>query len=250
LSVAAGVNYEVLPSGKVGLNLSRATRAPSAEELFSDGPHLATSAYEIGDPDLSTETALGAELFFRVDRPGFQFNASAYVTRFDDFIYEGETGEEEDDLPVFRYLQRDATYRGFEVQASALLGTFGGARLVVDGVADYVRARLSGGGNVPRIPPLRLLAGLEAQSDRVDARAEVEWVSAQTKLAAFENRTDDHMLFNTSLVWHPRGKRNETSLTLSANNLFDVDARRHASFTKDFVPLAGRDIRLAARFSF
>jgi iron complex outermembrane receptor protein len=250
LSVAAGMNYEVLPSGKIGLNLSRATRAPSAEELFSDGPHLATSAYEVGNPNLTTEKALGAELFFRVDRPGFQFNAAAYVTRFDDFIYEGETGEEEDDLPVFRYLQRDATYRGFEVQASALVGEFNGVRLVVDGVADYVRATLRGGGNVPRIPPLRLLGGLEAQSNRFDARAELEWVSAQERLAAFETRTDDHLLANAALVWHPLGKRSETSFTLSANNLFDVDARRHASFTKDFVPLAGRDIRLAARFSF
>jgi iron complex outermembrane receptor protein len=249
-SVAGGVNYEVLPSGKIGLNLSRATRAPSAEELFSDGPHLATSAYEVGDPNLSTEKALGAEIFFRLDRRDFQFNAAAYVTRFDDFIYEGETGLEEDDLPVFRYLQRDATYRGFEVQASALVGTFSGVRFVVDGVADYVRATLRGGGNVPRIPPLRLLGGLEAQSDRFDARAELEWVSAQERLAAFENRTDDHLLANAALVWHPLGKRTETSFTLSANNLFDVDARRHASFTKDFVPLAGRDIRLAARFSF
>lgn len=249
-SAAAGVHYEVVPSGKLGLNLSRATRAPSAEELFSDGPHIATSAYEIGDPNLVTEKALGAEIFFRIDRPGFEFNAAAYVTRFDDFIYEGETGLEEDDLPVFRYLQRDATHRGFEIEASATLARAGGTRFVVDGVIDYVRATLRGGGNVPRIPPLRLLGGIEAQSDAFDARAEVEWVADQDKVATFETRTDGHTMVNAALVWHPLGKRRETSFTLSANNLFDVDARRHASFTKDFVPLGGRDIRLSARLSF
>jgi iron complex outermembrane receptor protein len=37
---------------------------------------------------------------------------------------------------------------------------------------------------------------------------------------------------------------------LSANNILDVEARRHASFTKDYVPLAGRDIRVSARLSF
>ena len=249
-SAAAGVHYEVVPSGKLGFNLSRATRAPSAEELFSDGPHLATSAYEIGDPNLTTEKALGAELFFRVDRPGFEFNASAYLTRFDDFIYEGETGLEEDELPVFRYLQRDATHRGFEIEASATLARAGSTRFVVDGMVDNVRATLRGGGNVPRIPPLRLLGGVEAQGDRFDARAEIEWVADQDKVAAFETRTDGHTLVNAALSWHPLGKRSETSFTLSANNLFDVDARRHASFTKDFVPLAGRDIRLSARFAF
>jgi iron complex outermembrane receptor protein len=249
-SAAAGANYQVLPLGKIGFNLSRTTRAPSAEELFSDGPHIATSAYEVGNPDLTTEKALGGEVYFRVDRRGFSFNAAAYLTRFDDFIYEAETGQEEDELPVFRYLQRDATYRGFEIEASTTLARVGTTRFVVDGVMDYVRATLRGGGNVPRIPPLRLLGGIEAQADRIDARAEIEWVSPQNKVAAFETRTQGFTLVNASVVWHPQGKRSETSFTLSANNLFDVEARRHASFTKDFVPLSGRDIRLSARFSF
>jgi iron complex outermembrane receptor protein len=103
---------------------------------------------------------------------------------------------------------------------------------------------------VPRIPPLRLLGGLEAQSDNVDGRLEVEWVADQDRVAEFETRTDGHTLVNASLAWRPWGKRRETAIVLSANNIFDVDARRHASFTKEFVPIAGRDIRLSARFSF
>jgi iron complex outermembrane receptor protein len=250
LSGAVGASYEVIPSAKIGLNLSRTTRAPAAEELFSNGPHVATAAFEIGNPALRTEKAQGAELFFRVDRPGFKFNAAAYVNRFDDFIYEAATGEEEDELPVFRYLQRDATHHGFEVEASAKLFESRGVSVVVDGVADYVRATLKGGGPVPRIPPLRLLGGLEAQSNRFDARAEVEWVDRQERVAAFETPTDGHTLVNAALIWHPLGRRNESSISLSANNIFDVDARRHASFTKDFVPLAGRDIRLSASLAF
>jgi iron complex outermembrane receptor protein len=249
-SGAVGVHYDLLAGGRFGLNLSRTTRAPSAEELFSDGPHIATSAYEIGDPDLTTERSLGAELFFRFDRPGFRLNAAAFVNRFDNFIYEGATGEELDELPVFRYLQRDATHRGFEIEASARVGEFGGVALVVVGVADAVRATIKGGGPVPRIPPLRLLGGIEAQANLFDARAEVEWVARQDRVAAFEAPTDGHTLVNAALTWHPFGRRNETAVTLSANNIFDVDARRHASFTKDFVPLAGRDFRLAAHFAF
>ena len=65
-----------------------------------------------------------------------------------------------------------------------------------------------------------------------------------------QNPTDDFTLVNASLSWHPFGDASETTLIVSANNIFDVDARRHASFTKDFVPLPGRDIRVAARFSF
>jgi iron complex outermembrane receptor protein len=250
VSLAGGVNYELAPEMKVGFNLSRTTRAPAAEELFSNGPHVATQAFEIGDPTLRKERSLGGELFFRWDRPTYNLNVTAFLNRFNNFIFEAETGEEIDELPVFRYLQRDATYRGVEVEGSARLAEIRGVRLVADVVGDYVRATVKGGGPVPRIPPLRILGGLEAQASHWDARAEVEWTDDQTRVAEFETPTEGFTRVNASLVWHPLGKRNETSLILSANNIFDVEARRHASFTKDFVPLAGRDIRLSARFAF
>ena len=249
-SVAGGAYYEPHDRMKVGFNLSRTGRAPSAEELYSFGPHIATQAFEIGDPDLEIEKSTGAEAYLRVEKPGFSFGATAFATWFNGFIYQDETGEEEDELPIFQYFQRDATFYGLELEASAKLFETGGFTFVADGVADFVRAKIENAGPVPRIPPLRLLGGIEAQSDAIDGRLEVEWVDRQNRVANFETETDGFTLVNAALVWRPWGKQRETSLTLSANNIFDVEARRHASFTKDFVPLGGRDIRLAARFSF
>ena len=77
-----------------------------------------------------------------------------------------------------------------------------------------------------------------------------ELVRGLKRIADFETPTDGHTMVNASLAWHPWGKTSETVVMLSANNIFDVEARRHASFTKDFVPMAGRDIRLSTRFSF
>jgi iron complex outermembrane receptor protein len=250
VSGALGASYALAEHVEAGINLSRTERAPSAEELFSNGPHIATQAFEVGNPDLRKEKSLGAEAYFRVDRRSLELNLTGFVNRFDNFIYEAATGEEEDELPVFQYFQRDATYYGFEAEVSAPLFEAGGFRFVGDAVADYVRATVKGAGPVPRIPPLRLLGGLEAQSDKIDGRVEVEWVADQDRIAAFETPTDGHTLVNSSLAWRPWGKARETAIVLSANNIFDVDARRHASFTKGFVPMAGRDIRLSARFSF
>jgi iron complex outermembrane receptor protein len=250
-SGALGASYEIAPRTRIGLNVSRTERAPAAEELFSNGPHIATQAFEIGDPGLAKEKSWGAEAYVRVGGDRFSISATAFANWFDDFIFQADTGEEEDDLPVFQYLQQDARYYGFELEASARLFESTGFRFVADGVADYVRATVrDGAGPIPRIPPLRLLGGLEAQSDAVDGRVEVEWVDDQERVAAFESRTDGHTLVNASIAWRPWGRERETSIVLSANNIFDVDARRHASFTKDFVPLAGRDIRVSARFSF
>ena len=250
-SGAVGASYEISPRIKAGVNLSRAERAPAAEELFSNGPHVATQAFEIGDPTLSKEKSWGAEAFVRAQTPGYKFSLSVFANWFDDYIFQANTGEEEDELPVFQYFQRDARYYGFEAEASATLFEAGGFRFVADGVADYVRATIKGGGPVPRIPPLRLLGGIEAQSDTIDGRLEVEWVDDQERVASFENRTDGHTLVNASIAWQPWAKsRNNTTFLLSANNIFDVDARRHASFTGGFVPLAGRDIRVSARVTF
>ena len=249
-SAAVGVSHALAQHVEVGVNLSRAERAPSAEELFSNGPHIATQAFEVGDPDLSTEKGLGGEAYFRVDRPGVEVNLTGFVTRFDDFIYEAATGEEEDELPVFRYFQQDATYYGFEAEVSAQLFRYGGISFVGDALADYVRATVKGVGPVPRIPPLRILTGIEAQAAKWDGRVEVEWVADQERVAGFETPTDGFTFVNASVAWRPWGRNNETALILSANNIFDVEARRHASFTKDYVPLAGRDMRLSARFSF
>jgi iron complex outermembrane recepter protein len=111
-----------------------------------------------------------------------------------------------------------------------------------------VRATVPDVGPAPRIPPLRLLGGVEAQSDNVNGRIEVEWVDDQARTAAFETATDGYTMVNASLDFHPFGPG--TSLIFSANNLFDVTARRHASFLKDYAPLAGRDLRVTARVTF
>lgn len=250
VSIAFGVGYHI-GDLKIGANLSRTGRAPAVEELFSNGPHIATQAFEVGDPLLKSERAWNGELYARYDSADTAFNLTLYTNRFDNFIYEAETGAVEDALPVFQYFQNDAKVWGVEFQGSQKVASFGDVDLKVDAVADYTRAKISAGaGNVPRIPPLRILGGVELNSARLDLRGEVEWSDAQTKTAPFETATDGFTLVNATATWRPFGSDRNISLIASANNIFDVVARRSASFTKDFVPLSGRDFRLSARISF
>jgi len=87
------------------------------------------------------------------------------------------------------------------------------------------------------------------QGDRLNLRGEVEHSFKQDRIAETETPTGGFTLVNASLSWKPLKDNDRTTLTLSANNIFDVEARRHASFLKDYAPLAGRDIRLTARLS-
>jgi len=67
-------------------------------------------------------------------------------------------------------------------------------------------------------------------------------------VAPIETPTDDFTLVNASLAFRPFDS-NRSQLILSANNIFDVTARRAASFLKDYAPLAGRDFRVSLRLS-
>ena len=249
ISAALGIGYTI-GDLKIGSNISRTGRAPSVEELFSDGPHVATQSFEVGDPTLKSERSWNGELYARYDSTRFDFTTTLYANRFNSFIFESETGNIVDDLPEFVYLQQKARIWGVEAEANANIGRAAGFDVVIDAVADYTRATITGDGPAPRIPPLRLLGGLELQSGNLDLRGEVEWTDSQNRTASFENPTDGFTMVNAALTWRPFGRDKNISLIAAANNIFDVEARRAASFTKDFVALAGRDFRITARFSF
>ena len=255
LSGSLGASYAVSEGLRIGLNGSRTERAPSAEELFANGPHAGTQAYELGSPDFKLEKSWGLEATFHAHGDRFDLDASVYGNWFTNYISENAVDPaiceaaagEAVDLPCFQYQQADARYYGFEAELTARLFDVGGYRLNADVLGDYVRANIVDRGPVPRIPPARVLGGLEAQGDRVTARAEVEHLFDQRRVTAFETTTRDYTLVNASLSLQPFGRESKTTLLVSANNIFDVNARRHASFLKDFAPLAGRDIRATVK---
>jgi len=249
-SGALGLVYEGIEGVRFGINGSRVARAPSAEELFADGPHIATQAFEIGDPDLAIERAWGLEAYARGGIGKGTFGLTAYRQWFSNYIFLEETGEEEDDLPVFQYLQGDADFWGFEAELSYPVIDTGAFRLVTDLAASYVEAELDDGTAVPRIPPLSLLGALEAQTGAIDLRGEVQWFDSQNRTAPFETATDSFTLVNALVAWRPLKDNRNVTIQLAADNLFDVTGRRHASFTKDFVPLIGRNVRASVRLSF
>ena len=258
LSGSLGVSQELVPGWRVGLNLSRTERAPSAEELFARGNHAGTQAFELGNPDFGLEKSWGIEGTLRGQGNGYTISLSAYHNWFDGYIYDvrvddgvcmAANGGEPLSFPCYQNLQANARYLGFEAEGTVKLGQIGSYALNLDGVADYVRATIVGSGPAPRIPPLRLLGGLELQGDRLSVRGEVERSFAQNRITDTETPTDGFTLVNASLSFKPIKGNDRTTITLSANNIFDVEARRAASFLKDYAPLAGRDIRLTARLS-
>ena len=250
LSGSVGGQYEFSPGWRAGLSLSHAERAPSIDELFSNGPHGASQSFEVGNPDLKKEKSNSIELSLHGKAGPVQLTANAYYNHFTNFIFQSPTGEVEDDLPVFAFLNGKAKFQGFEVQAASKLGTALGIEWHGELQGDAVRATVKDFGPAPFIPPLRVLAALSGERGQVDGRLEVEHAFDHDRTAPNETDTDGYTMVNAAFDWHPLAGRPELSLSLAANNIFDVEARRSTSILKDFAPLAGRDIRLTARVGF
>jgi iron complex outermembrane receptor protein len=239
LSVSVGADRHMNDAIRIGGTLFRSERAPSTEELFSNGPHLATDAFEIGDATLGKEVSTGGELAIRHRENGHSLTLNLFYTDYEDFIFQSETGAEQDGLAVFQFTATDAEFYGLEVQGALDVYTGATWSVAVDGLAEYVRATTTAG-DLPRIPPLSVLAGIEARTDALSLRAEVDWNDDQNRTAVFERPTDGYTLVN---LFSSYSFGNDVTFSLGVNNLLDQDARQHTSFLKDQVPLPGRNLR-------
>jgi iron complex outermembrane receptor protein len=249
LSYSGGASYAFSRSSKLSLSVTRSSRAPSVEELYANGPHAGNASFEVGDPSLDQEQSVGAEIGLHHHFGPLTFDAAYYHTRYSNFLYQAPTGAIEDDLPVYAYRQGKARYSGFEVQAAAKLGTFARWELGAEASGDMTRATIKGFGPAPLIPPLRAMAALTAEKGPISTRLDVEHDWSHGRVAPLETRTPGFTLVNASVEWQPLRERPDLTLGLAVNNIFDVEARRSTSLLKDYAPLAGRDIRLTARFA-
>ena len=249
-SGSLGGQYEFSPGWRAGLTLSRSARAPSIDELFANGPHGASQSFEIGDPDLDAERSLGIEGSLRGKSGPIRFSASVYYNHFSSFIFQTPVDQFVEDLPVYQYRSGKADFYGFEGEVEAKLGNALGVNWSGELQADAVRATVKNYGPAPFMPPFRMLAALSGERGQFDGRLEVERAFAHDRTAPIETDTPGYTMVNASIDWHPLAANPELSLSLAANNLFDVEARRSTSQLKDYAPLAGRDIRLTARLDF
>jgi iron complex outermembrane receptor protein len=195
LSGAVAAAVDVRAGARVGVSVARGFRPPAVEELYSAGPHLATYAYEIGNPALRPERGRGVDLFARVDRPGLAAEVAGFVSRIDDFVFQAPLVDAATGLP-----QRDPRLRRYPVYQAAqagarLLGAEGRVQwelplaalpgLALDATASWVRGvRLdaAGRGPLPAMPPLRARLQLRRERPRWFASVGTEAAARQGRV--------------------------------------------------------------------
>lgn len=172
------------------LTLGRTERAPAYYELFADGVHVATGAYERGDPTLGTERSTHAEGGLSWTRGAHQLKASVYRTRFSRYIALDATGAEVGGVPEYAFRGVRAQLQGFELEGRTRLWSGAPAALDLTGSLDSVRGdNLDSGEPLPRLAPLRARLGLAASAAGRRAGVTLRHSARQDRVPANDRAT-------------------------------------------------------------
>jgi iron complex outermembrane receptor protein len=256
----------------VAVSVARAARNPALEELYFFGPHFGNLTFEIGNPDLRPERALGFDVSLRARAGRVQGEVTVFRNAIDDFIFrspvsedefeareaefderfgveheEGDEGHHEAEFPIIEFGGADATLWGVEAHADVTLTE----RLGAEFTYDLVRAeRATDGQPLPRIPPQRVMAGLRYTHGPFDVGANATAVSRQDRVFGAETETAAYGLVRLHATYTRQSSRAIQTLTARLDNATNTFYRNHLNFLKDVVPEIGRAFRLVYAVKF
>ena len=267
-SLSAGAVYYPAKDYSLGFSLAYTQRLPVAQEIFSNGPHGGTGAYEIGSAGLGKEISLGLDLTLR-KRAGFVTGSvGVFANKIQDFIFEQQDparyfDEDSGDflpypvppddafLPIYQFVAKDALFYGAEAELAFHLVDTKVNELHLDLTADYVRAEQTTDDEpLPRIPPLRAGAVLRYETGPWNLGLSLRHSFRQDRVSSGETETAGYTLVGADVSYRFTGPRMEWELFARGSNLSNADARVSTSFLKDIAPLPGRNVTFGVRTTF
>ncbi len=281
-SYAVGGLWDVAPQWQITGNLARTQRAPKDYELFADGPHIATKAYEVGDANLNKESAVQVDVGTAWKSGANTFALNAYLSKFKNYIglvqstgvtrnpEDGEvnpqddpanpgfslaTGLALDPLAEFRYQQVRARFAGFEVSGNIRL-IDGASPLDLALRADMVKAtNLSTGQPLSRIAPVRLGATLKYASGPFGANIGFDYSAAQKRVPVGDPQTEAYTLWNAGVNYRVKTGPISTLLYARLDNLTNKLAYTATSILTSTAfpnapPLPGRSLKVGLQATF
>ncbi len=257
-SASLGAVWNLTRTWQLTGNLSRTQRAPKDYELFADGPHVATGAFEVGNPALGLERSTSLDAGLQWNDGPHRAKVGVFQNRFSDYIALLSTGQLRGDgdelLPEFAYSPVAARLRGLEAEGSARL-LAGAHTLDLELRGDLVRAdNLTLGQPLPRIAPVRVGATLAWASGDWGARLGFDHWARQSRVPEGDSPVAGYTLWNSSVTYKARAGQAELLWYAKVDNIADRLAFSPTSILTQSapgrVPLPGRSLRVGLRADF
>jgi len=249
-AIGAEFSQRVAPGKFLTFDVFRTTRAPTIEELYNQGPHLAAYTYERGNHKLDAESGYGAELEFRNYGEIINWRAAVHSTWLLNHLAPRATGDTNwsQILPIYQVSGDDALLMGgsASVELPADQGFYAQAG------ASYVCGfyQNENWSDMPQIPPFKFHGEVAYLWTHVRAGIHTEFALAQNRVDHYEERTPGYVTFGASLEFHRSLALAHYSIILRGENLFDADVRNHLSRLKSVMPEKGRNISILAKAEF
>ena len=247
------------------INLARASRNPALEELYFFGPHPGNFAFEVGNPDLDSESAFGLDAsvrwraaratgevtYFRNAVNDYVFrnplSEEAFDAKYGHDAHGGDDEDEHGELPFIEFVAADSLLQGIEAHTDIEVGRGFGVEVGL----DYVRGELRTTGDpLPRIPPFRARAGLHYQRNALQAGGEIVAVSKQSRTFGEETPTAGYGLLKLFASYSFTVDRATNTITVRLDNATNELYRNHLSLIKDAVPEMGRNLKVVYSVRF
>lgn len=258
-SWALGAQRMMAGGWQLSSNLSFTERAPRDYELFANGPHVATAAYEQGDANLSKEQSSQVDVGAQWRSGEHRFAANVYLNRFSNYISLVPMGGFQDGLAEFKYKQVPALFRGLELSGQRRL-IDGSGTLDLGLKADSVHAenRLTGE-PLPRIAPWRVGASLNWAQAAWSASLGADHVGAQQRVPSTTGgqrpgTTEAYSLWNAAATYRQQAGPTQLLWFAKLDNLTNALAYSATSVLTTTVfpkaPLPGRSLKVGLRMAF
>jgi len=258
----------------IAASLARAARPPALEELYFYGPHLGNFAYEIGNPNLDPERAIGFDLALRARGDRFEGEISFFRNNISNFVFRNpisdeefeeredefddrfniDHGDEEEngghhggDLPYVEFVGRDATLWGFEAHGDVKITS----QWTAEFTFDMVRGALNDTDeDLPRMPPYRGIVGLRYANAGFQAGTAVNMVASQNRVYGEELPTDGYATLRFYGSYSFTTGSVLSTITARLENATNELYRNHLNYLKDQLPEMGRTFRLVYTVGF
>ena len=262
-SLAFSLGTDISDNLNLNFGYARVERAPSAVELFMNGPHLATGRFEVGNTNLDSETSNNIDLAFEYQNEGFFGEITYFKNDIDNYIYlrdetEEEHEEHEDEeehgdhegLILANYLQNDAEINGYEFQLGRVIDLEKGS-LTLSFARDSISGEFKDGNNIPRMIPARNMYSISYSENDLELKLNLKDVQEQDNISEGETKTEGYEMLDLRInKTYSLNSESDLSISLFANNVLDEVARNHSSFVKDEVPLPGRNFGVKFNLRF
>ncbi|MBC7995517.1 MAG: TonB-dependent receptor [Rhizobacter sp.] len=248
--------FKLSPQWSLSGALSFSERAPTSFELYANGVHAATSAYERGDTTLAAERGNNLDVALEWKEGANLLRIGAFHARFSRFIALEATGNDVtvdgEDFPEYEFRSVRARMNGIEINGKQRL-VDGPVALDLSGKLDLTRGNnLDTGEPLPRVAPLRALLGLDASHGLWGGRIELDHAARQTRVPATDTPTASYTIINLSLTRRFTLQSSDALWFLQLTNAGNELAYNAASIqtVRGLSPLPGRALKTGLRVSF